>query len=32
MAAFTLKINGGEHYMDVDPQTPLLWAIRDSAG
>ena len=32
MAAFTLKINGGEHRMDVDPQTPLLWAIRDSAG
>ena len=32
MAAFTLKINGGEHQMDVDPQTPLLWAIRDSAG
>ncbi len=32
MAAFTLKINGGEHHVDVDPQTPLLWAIRDSAG
>jgi isoquinoline 1-oxidoreductase alpha subunit len=32
MAAYTLKINGGEHQMDVDPQTPLLWAIRDSAG
>src|SRR5438046_806128 len=32
MAAFMLKINGGEHHMDVDPQTPLLWAIRDSAG
>ncbi len=32
MAAFTLKINGGEHRVDVDPQTPLLWAIRDSVG
>lgn len=32
MAAFVLKINGGEHRVDVDPQTPLLWAIRDSAG
>ena len=32
MAAFTLKINGGEHHVDVDPQTPLLWAIRDGAG
>lgn len=32
MAAYTLKINGGEHRVDVDPQTPLLWAIRDGAG
>ncbi len=32
MVAFTLKINGGEHRVDVDPQTPLLWAIRDGAG
>lgn len=32
MAAFTLKINGGEHRVDVDPQTPLLWAIRDGVG
>lgn len=32
MAAFTLKINGGTHQVDVDPQTPLLWAIRDGAG
>ncbi|MGJ4894587.1 MULTISPECIES: (2Fe-2S)-binding protein [unclassified Bradyrhizobium] len=32
MAAFTLKINGREHQIDVDPNTPLLWAIRDNAG
>lgn len=32
MAAYTLKINGGEHHVDVDPQTPLLWAIREDAG
>lgn len=32
MVAYTLKINGGEHHVDVDPQTPLLWAIRDGAG
>ena len=32
MAAFTLKINGREHQVDVDPGTPLLWAIRDNAG
>ena len=32
MAAFDLKINGGVHHVDADPQTPLLWAIRDYAG
>jgi isoquinoline 1-oxidoreductase alpha subunit len=32
MAAFALKINGKVHSVDVDPDTPLLWAIRDSAG
>ena len=32
MTAFTLKINGQNHQLDVDPSTPLLWAIRDNAG
>jgi isoquinoline 1-oxidoreductase alpha subunit len=32
MSAYTLKINGRSHSMDVDPNTPLLWAIRDNAG
>ena len=32
MAAITLKINGKEHQIDVDPQMPLLWAIRDFVG
>ena len=32
MAAFTLKINGRPHQVDIDPNTPLLWAIRDSVG
>ena len=32
MTAFTLKINGQTHQIDVDPNTPLLWAIRDNAG
>ena len=32
MAAFTLLINGQSHSIDVDPDTPLLWAIRDGAG
>ena len=30
--AITLTINGTAHSLDVDPDTPLLWAIRDSAG
>jgi isoquinoline 1-oxidoreductase alpha subunit len=25
----TLKINGQNHELDVDPEMPLLWAIRD---
>jgi isoquinoline 1-oxidoreductase alpha subunit len=32
MAAFSLKINGQTHTVDLDPNTPLLWAIRDGAG
>ena len=32
MTAFTLKINGQSHQVDVDPNTPLLWAIRDGVG
>lgn len=29
MATFTLKINGGQHTIDVDPSTPILWVLRD---
>jgi isoquinoline 1-oxidoreductase subunit alpha len=25
----TLGINGQPHHLDIDPQTPLLWALRD---
>ena len=32
MTAFTLKINGQNHSIDADPNTPLLWAVRDGAG
>lgn len=32
MAAITLKINKKEYEVDVDPQTPLLWVIRDHVG
>lgn len=28
----TLSINGRKHDLDVDPDMPLLWAIRDAAG
>ena len=27
-----LNINGKKHKVDVDPATPLLWAIRDHVG
>ncbi len=30
--ALTLKINGAEHNVDVDPDTPLLWVLRDVLG
>jgi isoquinoline 1-oxidoreductase alpha subunit len=30
--AFTLKINGTPHEVDVDGDTPLLWALRDVLG
>ena len=24
-----LKVNGKQHTLDIDPDTPLLWALRD---
>ena len=30
--AITLSINGQTHAVDVDPETPLLWVIRDDFG
>jgi isoquinoline 1-oxidoreductase alpha subunit len=32
MASFTLSINNQSHTVDVDPQMPLLWVIRDFVG
>jgi len=32
MASFNLTINNKPHSIDVDPQMPLLWAIRDFVG
>jgi nicotinate dehydrogenase subunit A len=29
MAAFTLKVNGSTHTLDMDPATPLLYALSD---
>jgi isoquinoline 1-oxidoreductase subunit alpha len=30
--AFTIKINGNTHNVDVDGDTPLLWVLRDVLG
>jgi 2-furoyl-CoA dehydrogenase 2Fe-2S iron sulfur subunit len=30
--AFTIKINGADHSVDVDGDTPLLWVLRDVLG
>ncbi len=30
--AVTLKVNGQTHTLDIEPDMPLLWAIRDEIG
>lgn len=30
--AFDLRINGQKHRVDVEPDTPLLWVLRDALG
>src|SRR5436190_21888087 len=30
--AIAIKVNGQDHSLDVEPDTPLLWAIRDTLG
>ncbi|MDF7821728.1 (2Fe-2S)-binding protein [Runella sp. MFBS21] len=32
MAAISLNVNGKNYNLDVEPQMPLLWAIRDIIG
>jgi len=32
MAAITMIVNGAQRSLDVDPETPLLWVIRDALG
>ena len=29
---YDLKVNGTAHRVDVEPETPLLWVLRDSIG
>lgn len=30
--AFSIKVNGNTHNVDVDGDTPLLWVLRDVLG
>jgi len=32
MALYNLQINGRSYRADVDPDTPLLWVLRDNLG
>ena len=32
MSKYTLSINGAPRALDVEPDTPLLWALRDALG
>ena len=30
--AFTLRVNGRDFEVDAEPETPLLWVLRDNIG
>jgi isoquinoline 1-oxidoreductase alpha subunit len=30
MASFSINVNGNTHQVDVDPDTPILWVLRDN--
>ena len=32
MSQYTLNVNGKKHSVDVAPDTPMLWVLRDSLG
>ena len=32
MSQYTLRVNGQSHSVDVTPDTPLLWVLRDALG
>jgi aerobic-type carbon monoxide dehydrogenase small subunit (CoxS/CutS family) len=29
MAAYNIKVNGKKHQLDIEPDTPILWVLRD---
>jgi len=32
MAKYTINVNGQKHNIDAEPDTPLLWVVRDDIG
>jgi isoquinoline 1-oxidoreductase alpha subunit len=32
MSQYTLNVNGKSHSVDVEPDTPMLWVLRDALG
>lgn len=32
MATYTISVNGKSHQVDADPDTPVLWVLRDNLG
>lgn len=32
MAQYTINVNGNDHQVDVDSDTPILWVLRDTLG
>ncbi|NJL75603.1 MAG: (2Fe-2S)-binding protein [Saprospiraceae bacterium] len=32
MATYSIQVNGKKHQVDVSPDTPLLWVLRDTLG
>ena len=32
MASYSINVNGEKRTVDVSPDTPLLWVLRDSLG
>lgn len=30
MATFSINVNGNQHQVDVEPDTPILWVLRDN--